>query len=258
MLGDDIAGRQYIKSHHNAALGTEIGRSHGSIELKHQNISAVLDELGLPWIFGYKPMRNYQIALFAAIDRFLSNHKDVTSGYIPRPALRLREPAPTIFSAAPTHEESTVRPRELERLIRKFDPVERDFRNRQLGRAGEEFVLEIECKRLVAEERSDLAKRIRWVSDEDGDGAGFDILSFDRSGAEKLIEVKTTNGAARTPFFLTRTEHGVAQERIDSWELYRVHHFAQNPQIFTVKPPLEKVFRLDPESWRATLIQQRE
>jgi hypothetical protein len=42
---------------------------------------------------------------------------------------------------------------------------------------------------------------------EDGDGAGYDILSFDPSGKERLIEVKTTNGAAKTPFFLTRNEH---------------------------------------------------
>src|SRR5690606_37779513 len=129
------------------------------------------------------------------------------------------------------------RPRELERLVRKFDPVERDFRNRTLGKAGEEFGLDVERSRSLAEDRSDLARRIRWVSAEDGDGAGFDILSFDNRGREKLIEVKTTNGTARTPFFLTRVEHEVAHERTDAWELYRVHRFAHKPQIFSVRPP---------------------
>jgi hypothetical protein len=52
MLGDELAQRPYVKSHHRAALMQLIGRSAGSIERKHQNISAVLKELGLPWIWG--------------------------------------------------------------------------------------------------------------------------------------------------------------------------------------------------------------
>jgi len=37
----------------------------------------------------------------------------------------------------------------LRRLIAKFDPVERDLRNRALGRAGEEFVVELERRQLA-------------------------------------------------------------------------------------------------------------
>ncbi len=93
-------------------------------------------------------------------------------------------------------------PSTLQRLIRKFDPVERDHRNRSLGKAGEAFVLHLEQQRLEESERSDLAGKVRWVAEQDGDGAGYDIFSFDPSGSELLIEVKTTNGAARTPFYL--------------------------------------------------------
>ena len=50
MLAADLAGKPYIKSRHSAALMAQIGRTHRSVEFKHQNISAVLDELGLPWI----------------------------------------------------------------------------------------------------------------------------------------------------------------------------------------------------------------
>jgi hypothetical protein len=64
--------------------------------------------------------------------------------------------------------------------------------------------------------------------------------------------VKTTNGAAQTPFFMTRNEIAVARERSAQWQLYRVHLFAQKPKIFTVRPPLESALRLDPETWRAT------
>jgi hypothetical protein len=54
MLTADLTGRPYVKSRHRAALMAQIGRSDGSIEFKHQNISAVLEELGAPWISGYK------------------------------------------------------------------------------------------------------------------------------------------------------------------------------------------------------------
>ena len=114
-------------------------------------------------------------------------------------------------------------------------------------------MFDLECQRLMQAERPDLAKRVRWVSVEDGDGLGYDIRSYEPTGAEKLIEVKTTNGAARTPFFLTRTEYEVAEERKADWNLYRVHRFAQTPQIFTVKPPLQESLKLDPESWRASI-----
>src|SRR5436309_13894848 len=90
MLSSDLFGHREVKSRHSAALMTRIGRTHRSVEFKHQNISAVLDELGLPWIPGYKPKRNYQNAIFGAIDRYLTNH----------PAML--EASPPAVPAAPT------------------------------------------------------------------------------------------------------------------------------------------------------------
>src|SRR5882672_11407644 len=74
MLAADLSGQPYVKARHSAALMAQIGRTHRSVEFKHQNISAVLDELGMPWIPCYKPKRNYQNAIFGAIDRYLSLH----------------------------------------------------------------------------------------------------------------------------------------------------------------------------------------
>jgi Domain of unknown function (DUF3883) len=78
--------------------------------------------------------------------------------------------------------------------------VERDHRNRSLGQAGEEFVVDVERGKLTTASRPDLARKVRWIAAEDGDGAGYDVLSFDLAGRERLLEVKTTNGSARTPF----------------------------------------------------------
>src|SRR5437879_4808395 len=72
MLRRELAGEHYVKAQHNEELLRLTRRSRGSIERKHQNISAVLQKLGLPWIFGYKPLPNYQNALIAGIERHLS------------------------------------------------------------------------------------------------------------------------------------------------------------------------------------------
>ena len=249
MLGEELAKRPYVKAHHRAVLMQQTGRSAASVEFKHRNISAVLQELGLPWIWGYKPAPNYQDAQFEAVDRYLSGHREAVEQQSTLIVPTVVVPD-EVFTSIPASNPLPRRPG-LERLVRKFDPVERDFRNRQLGRAGEEFVVDVERGRLVAQDRTDLASKVRWVAMEDGDGAGFDILSFDHQGKERLIEVKTTNGAARTPFFMTRNEMAVAAEQPEHWHLYRVHLFAQQPKIFTVRPPLEKMLSLNPETWRA-------
>jgi hypothetical protein len=251
MLDADLVGRQYVKARHSAALMQQIGRTHRSVEFKHQNISAVLDELGMPWIPGYKPKRNYQAAIFGAIGRYLTTHLEVLTLVPPRTVVALADDEQPFVDVPSLHLDQP-RPRQLEQLIRKFDPVERDNRNRALGRAGESFVLEVERRQLAKLQRSDLCERVRWIADEDGDGAGYDILSFDASGRERLIEVKTTNGGANTPFFLSRNEYETAAARAESWRLYRVHLFAQTPRIFTIAPPLLASVHLRTETWRAS------
>jgi uncharacterized protein DUF3883 len=251
MLTAELSRQPYIKSHHSSVLMKQIGRTHRSVEFKHQNISAVLEELGMPWIFGYKPKRNYQGSIFSAIDRYLSSNLAVTYGQLPPAVLVLSDDAGT-FVNAPELRPPSDRPPQLERLVRKFDPVERDLRNRSLGRAGEEFVLATEKKRLEKLGRADLLKQVRWVSVEDGDGAGYDILSFEPDGRERLIEVKTTNGAARTPFFLSENERQRAAASAEAWRLYRVHLFAQAPRIFQITPPIDEMLYLRPDSWRAS------
>jgi hypothetical protein len=251
MLDADLSGRPYVKLRHSQALMARIGRTHRSIEFKHQNISAVLDELGLPWIPGYMPKRNYQNAIFDAIDRHLTQHPAILDRV---PAYQtVAGPPLTAFVEAPIFSARVEPiPNRLDRLVRKFDAVERDYRNRVLGRAGESFVVDLERRQLTEAERADLARKVRWVAAEDGDGAGYDVLSFDLSGRTRLIEVKTTNGSARTPFYLSSNERAMAEERPAEWRIYRVHLFANDPHVFTLAQPLEATVNLRPEIWRAS------
>lgn len=255
MLRIELSGGRYVKAERNRELQRLTRRSRGSIEFKHQNISAVLVWLGMQFIRGYLPRANFQASLLDGIERFLVlNPQTFAAAGNP-----INEPAgmreePTIYLTDPPALQPGValdQPR-LRRLVGKFDPAARDARNRDLGKRGEERVLADERHRLHALDRPDLARRVRWVSQEDGDGAGYDILSFDPAGREKLLEVKTTMGGATTPFFLSENERSLSAERPEAFRLVRLYDFRHSANAFELRPPLTDSVILWTQSWRAS------
>jgi len=227
MLNDEAAGRPLNKARNNRLLQSKIDRSRSSIEFKHRNISAVLVRLGMPRITGYFPAENYQKTITASIDRYISQNPAVLhpenaanngNTFAERAGLFV-EPPPALSPVTPQRED-------IERLVRKFNPVERDFRNRKLGRDGEELVLNFERERLKQFERPDLVKKIR--------------------------EVKTTVGPDATPFYITRNELSFSSERPDAFRLCRVFDFSMHPRMFELAPPLEKFVHLSPLSYEAS------
>lgn len=213
MLAEERAGRDYNKSEYRRSVIAAIGRKPGSIERKLQNVSAVLDEIGIPWIQGYKPLPHYQDALVAVVEQQLLRHPELFEAAAAGP-LRVRDENDILVAPPPLlNSDPESRPAAIRRLVGKFDPAARDARNRDLGRAGEEFVVGFERSRLRRAGHSDLARDVRWVADLDGDGYGYDVRSFDPDdGQERLLEIKTTCGNERTPL-LTRRECDVAAER---------------------------------------------
>lgn len=252
MLQLERLGQQYVKAERNRALQELTGRSRGSIEFKHQNISAVLYKLGLDWISGYKPMANYQKALLAGIERYLDHKAEALISSPTMVIAGLAEEGELFLEEPPHITQPIDDPEPLSRLVRKFDPAARDARNRALGKLGEERAFFSERARLKAEGREDLARKVRWVSEEDGDGAGYDILSFTAFGAERLIEVKTTVGSQITPFFLTENERLLSTECPDAFRLLRLYEFNRAPKAFQLAPPLESSVLLSPANYKAS------
>ena len=254
MLAADLAGRPYNKAEHNRRLQSQIDRSRPSIEFKHRNISAVLKGLGESWTTGYLPAFNIQTSLADAVAHWLHRHPEFEM-----PAPHANKPADSQETAQlPIELPPTLRnhppPDELEQMqaiARKFDAAARAERNRALGRAGEERALAHEQTILNGVGRSDLARRVRWVSEEDGDGAGYDIQSYSPKGQTRLIEVKTTNGWERTPFHITRNELAVAENRPNEWCLLRLWNFAREPRAFELRPPLHAHVTLIATSYEA-------
>ena len=257
MLSAEISGQTINKSAHRRELAFLIGRSEGAIEFKNRNVSAVLKGMGEVWIKGYLPAFNFQWPLVDAVARWLANHPawNIQSPAASRSlSSSLREVAPLWIGPPPT-QRNVEPPAEVElmsRVASHFDAAGRDARNRILGLAGEERVLEHERATLRALGRDDLAESVKWVSQDVGDGAGFDIMSFEKDGTERLLEVKTTNGWERTPFHISRNELKVAEEKRDSWHLIRLWDFSREPRAFALRPPLSKHVELTPTSFMAT------
>lgn len=256
MLRIESSGAAYSKSAHNERLRAKLTtRSKSSIELKHQNISAVLDQLGLPYIRGYKPRSNLQELLRQAVLIFVEkNQQSLTSVMDNFDA----QTAPGeqkfhgVLVEAPKVEQLPP-PSKRPRLPRKMDYTSREELNRKLGYGGESWSVGFESTRLTDEGRPDLAARIDWVSDRLGDGTGYDILSYEASEVARFIEVKTTNGGVLTPFIVSKNELEFSEESEDSFCLYRVFEFASAPKLFILRGPIPANLELEALDYRARL-----
>ena len=105
--------------------------------------------------------------------------------------------------------------------------VQREIANKNLGLRGEEFVLAHERNRLAQAGRHDLADRVEHVSVTQGDGLGYDILSFDPQGHARRIEVKTTRSDITRPFYVSKNELEVSGQDSATYTLYRLFDFNQ-------------------------------
>jgi hypothetical protein len=91
-----------------------------------------------------------------------------------------------------------------------------------LGLARETIALDMERQRLIATGRPDLAERVVHVAVVEGDAAGYHIGSYEHDGTPRLIEVKTTRGAATAAFFVSPNEIALSRARSDNYVLIRV------------------------------------
>jgi hypothetical protein len=198
MLALELQSRPYSKTEHRRRLKAILRhRTDGSIERKHQNISAVLIEIGFPYVSGYKPLRNYQQMVFDVVSERLSQDRSLlplAEKEVTRPADPSRPvPDPLALLVDPPAESNRDRARspvaQYGRTRLGVDYLAMETRNRSLGRAGERFVADFEVARLTQLGKPRLAEKIELVSETRGDGTGFDVLSFEASGRERFIEV---------------------------------------------------------------------
>lgn len=261
MLAKELRGESYNKTAHRRALSVALnGRTDGSIERKHQNISAILIELGYPYISGYKPLSNYQRLLAEVVTRRVCEDAELTklvNAAVDAPAVapdvdnilsRLEDPPKPLSPANPVY--PGISAPKAPSLTGTVNYFEREARNAALGLAGEQFVINFERARLISIGREDLADSIEHLPSTGGDGAGFDIKSFEPDGSDRLIEVKTTSFGKLTPFFLSRNELRVSRKWENQYHLYRVFTFRKDPRMFVLQGAVDKKCRLEPVEFR--------
>lgn len=260
MLGAEISGVPYSKTGHRRRLVERLsGRSEASIEFKHGNISAILIELGFPYIAGYKPRSNYQALLFDVVAERLGDSRKLLEIAAADVELPIVVPEVEDILAALTSPPE-IAPREKKafevgarRPAFAINYLEREAHNRSLGAAGEEFVINFERARLIHSGNEPLADKIEHTSRIRGDAEGFDILSFEETGEERLIEVKTTKYGQETPFFVSRNELAVSEARVDRYHLYRLFRFKVAPRLFILEGALSKTCDLAAATYMASV-----
>ena len=258
MLESELRGDPYNKAQHNRGLqGLLNDRPRGAVERKHQNISAILIEAGYPYIDGYKPLANYQGLLRAIVEERLAGAASLNATVAAVVEQQgSDQPIDDLLSIQvdPPHADEERKLREIPvtsppRIRRNY--LEIEARNQSLGKAGEELVMRFERERLRQLGQPRLAANIRHVSQIEGDHLGYDILSFDPGGSERLIEVKTTRFGALTPFFASRNEVEISRRREQHYQLYRVFRFSADAKLFTLPGSLRKSCLLEPSTYTA-------
>jgi len=254
MYESEKRGEPYTRSRlYQAFVERNPHRTTKALEYKLQNISACLVEMGFAPLRGMAPAFNYQRSLLpeaaARIEPLqrLVIESAAEDPPVPGSADRASIVPPPLLKRSNWTELARVEP-----IARKIDFVGREQSNRRLGLAGEKWVVELEQKMLRDAGKFSLANEVRHVSVEEGDGLGYDIRSFDpATGADRLIEVKTTRSGIWMPFVLTRNELQVSEEKADRFFLYRVHDFGKRTRVYMLSGALESGCDLTPLSFRA-------
>lgn len=250
LLKKELEGQKYNKSdHRNALIPNLYGRTQWAVKWKHQNISAILHNvIALPYIKGYTPAPNFQTPLLRAVESYLKKNKKIHS--IIKKKLQEVVVSPEkvdfskVISDAPKFTMPGISENQPTRkmMIRKIDYAKREAENRSLGLRGEEWAIEAEKSRLSKIGKINLASKIKHVSQDEGDGAGFDILSSSEKGTEIFIEVKTTKYGKDLPFYMSVSEKEFLEKNVNRYWLYRVFDFGKSPKLFMLsgKKVLEK------------------
>jgi MrcB-like, N-terminal domain/Domain of unknown function (DUF3883) len=114
----------------------------------------------------------------------------------------------------------------------------------KVGKLGEEIVVEFEKKKLIRENRPDLAARVNWHREDAGNRTpGWDVSSFDKHGQELFIEVKASEGQKITDVELTINEWVQAEKNIENnqYRVYLVSDVFSNPIIEVIENPARMV-----------------
>jgi hypothetical protein len=139
------------------------------------------------------------------------------------------------------------------RKVTKTDYVKKAERSLKIGLKGELLVVEKEREKLKV---LSIDKEVEHKS-LNGDGDGYDILSYDSNGEPIFIEVKTTIGGINTPFDISINEVLFSNENPENYILYRLFNFDEemnSAEYYELKGPISRQFSLEPTGFKAYFL----
>ncbi len=259
MLDAELQGELYSKADHRNRILKELGETDADrVDLEHRHISAVLAETGLPFTDSFPPESGFGDELEKAVQVFIEGNPELIEalwidGIPPASSIPVElDDSRAHWVAAPerTSFRPSSRPAWHPTGVNEIDYRVREANNRNLGVAGERFVLAFERARLREAGMKDSVDKVSWQSQTFGDSFGYDIRSLEEDGSERFICVKTTNYGARFPFVLTHREIERARQHPSRFHVYRVFRFSRGAKLFLL--PGERLIQetLEPVAFR--------
>ncbi|MCZ8216306.1 MAG: DUF3883 domain-containing protein [Cyclobacteriaceae bacterium] len=257
MLAKEQAGIAYNKAEtRRRILPLLKNRTDGSLEFKNRNISAVLHKIGQPYINGYVPASNYQkILLEDVVFSHILQKPEVENIFklfaetVPTPKSLIFE---SMVEEMPTKETLLHEPELVYRSPVKVNYIEIEQANQAIGKTGENIALEYERWRLIQQGKENLADKIEWVSQTQGDGLGFDILSKNTNGTDRYIEVKATKLTKEAPFYFSALEYDFSKRNSSNFFLYRVFNLKADPKLFIANGQYDTFCNTRPTQFKAS------
>ncbi len=216
----------------------------------------MLARIGQPYVRGYLPAYNYQKQLLEEVVFSYIRQKPKAEEAFKLFAESAPAPNALVFERMleemPRAEVLFQEPEIVYRSPVKINYIELEQANQSVGRTGESIALEYERWRLVQAGKESLADKIEWVSQTQGDGLGFDILSKNTNGTDRYIEVKATKLTKEAPFYFSALEYDFSKRQSSGFFLYRVFNLKADPKLFIANGAYDEFCNMKPTQFKGS------
>ena len=245
-LFKDVTGQVFRRRDILAEYAEQLEKlEKGKLDRYFCHVSALLAELGLPFMTESQPWAGASHALQDALHNYLAENIEKLSNFR-RVALHCKEAPPTeipdsrVCWVAPP-EPSSYRysgiPEKLQNLSDVLDFLTAETVDQVLHERAVEFVLAYEKARLREGGQSELGNKIERL-DSASRETGCDILSFDTDGEARCILVKPTHFGKHFPFILFNDEIEDLRRGEAEHYIYRPFNLAYEYKLFVLKEGL--------------------
>jgi hypothetical protein len=125
-----------------------------------------------------------------------------------------------------------------------------DETKREIGLAGEQFVLNYEKKKLEEAGKSEYLQDINWIA-KTNPNAGYDFESREIDGTKIYIEVKATNYGENRKYMISANEVRKSEELGSQYRLYRVYELDRGGKMYILPGPVKEHSDLEAATYTA-------